>query len=198
MKEKEICNKKSDSTVLEVLQLISGMFVIMVFMVLVGSLTYSKLSAVVRGDESLVSYETPSVNSVNMSFRPSVESDTYDIEANSLELTDEQLRTARLLSSYIGKYSSDEDFNAKNEKLILNCLYNSTNEMFGGDTSKALDSFVWQTKDLGITYERAALAVKNFEPDYDDFANKTYFFFNSSGEAVPLSTTEMSEMMNNK
>lgn len=198
MKEKEICNKKSDKTVLEVLQLISGMFVILVFMVLVGSLTYSKLSAVVHGDESLVSYETPSVNSVNMSFRPSVESDTYDTEANSLELTDEQLRTARLLSSYIGKYSSDEDFNTRNEKVILNCLYNSTAELFDGDTSKALDSFVWQTKDLGITYERAALAVKNFEPDYDDFANKTYFFFNSSGEAVPLSTTEMSEMLNNK
>lgn len=198
MKEKEICNKKSDKTVLEVLQLISGMFVILTFMVLVGSLTYSKLSAVVHGDESLVSYETPSVNSVNMSFRPSVESTAYDTEANSLELTDEQLRTARLLSSYIGKYSSDEAFNTRNEKVILNCLYNSTDELFGGDTSKALDSFVWQTKDLGITYERAALAVKNFEPDYDDFANKTYFFFNSSGEAVPMSTTEMSEMMNNK
>lgn len=198
MKEKEIGNKKSDCTVLDVLQLLSGMFVILVFVVIVGSLAYSKISDMVRGESTIDSYETPSVSNTNMSFRPSVESDTYDAEVNSLELTDEQLRTARLLSSYIGKYSSDEDFNTKNEKVILNCLYNSTNELFSGDTSKALDSFMWQTKDIGIVYERAALAVKNFEPDYDDFANKTYFFFNSSGEAVPLSTAEMSEMLNNK
>lgn len=198
MKEKEICNKKSDKTVLEVLQLLGGMFVLMVFTVLVGGFAYNKLIDLWHGENGIVSYEEPSTSNTNMSFRPSVESTAYDTEANSLELTDEQLRTARLLSSYIGKYSSDEAFNTRNEKVILNCLYNSTDELFGGDTSKALDSFVWQTKDLGITYERAALAVKNFEPDYDDFANKTYFFFNSSGEAVPMSTTEMSEMMNNK
>lgn len=198
MKEKEIGNKKSDCTVLDVLHLLGGMFVLMVFIVLVGSFAYGKLIDLWHGENGIVSYEEPSASNTNMSFRPSVESTAYDTEANSLELTDDQLRTARLLSSYIGKYSSDEDFNTKNEKVILNCLYNSTAELFNGDTSKALDSFVWQTKDLGITYERAALAVKNFEPDYDDFANKTYFFFNSSGEAVPMSTTEMSEMMNNK
>lgn len=198
MKEKEIDTEKSDCTALDVLHLIYGIFIIMVFVVLVGGLAYNKLSDLRHGENGIVSYEEPSVNSPNVSFRPITESDTYDTEANSLELTDEQLRTAKLLSSYIGKYSSDEDFNNRNEKVILNCLYNSTAELFDGDTSKALDSFVWQTKDLGITYERAALAVKNFEPDYDDFANKTYFFFNSSGEAVPLSTTEMSEMLNNK
>lgn len=198
MKEKEIGNKKSDCTMLDVLHLLGGMFVLMVFVVVIGSLAYSKIADMVREENTIDSYEASSVSNADMSFKPSTESDTYDTEANSLELTDEQLRTARLLSSYIGKYSSDEDFNTRNEKVILNCLYNSTNELFGGDTSKALDSFVWQTKDLGIVYERAALAVKNFEPDYENFANKTYFFFNSSGEAVPLSTTEMSEMMNNK
>jgi hypothetical protein len=198
MKEKEIGNKKSDCTMLDVLHLLGGMLVLLVFTVVVGSLAYSKIVDLWSGENGIASYEEPSASNTNMSFRPSVESTAYDTEVNSLALTDEQLRTARLLSSYIGKYSSDEDFNTKNEKVIMNCLYNSTAELFDGDTSKALDSFVWQTKDLGITYERAALAVKNFEPDYDDFANKTYFFFNSSGEAVPLSTTEMSEMMNNK
>lgn len=125
------------------------------------------------------------------------EYEAYDEEENKYGLSDEQLEVARKLSNYRPAYVDDEDITSYNEQEILKCLYNASLAYYDGDIDKVLVSPSWRTREYGVTFDRAALAVKNFiKPEVTDKDSKVFFVYTDCGKVDTYSETEFAYMIN--
>lgn len=125
------------------------------------------------------------------------EYEAYDEEENKYGLSDEQLEVARKLSNYRPAYVDDEDITSYNEQEILKCLYNASLAYYDGDIDKVLVSPSWRTKEYGVTFDRAALAVKNFiKPEVTNKDSKVFFVYTDYGKVNTYSETEFAYMIN--